>query len=184
MANYTVELHEIVESGCNIFDFTYPIYQETHRAELQQRILDHYWLREIGFETVGRFKHQLKVRMNEIMPVYNRLYEVEEKINILQNQKTTFNDTVNGKQNSDDTDLRLHADTPQGTTDITSGSNVSTIDKDKNTNEGTTETKHTGTITAYSGITEAELMRKFKENVIDVDDEIIKDLADLFSLLY
>jgi hypothetical protein len=92
MAQYTVELRTIIESGGQIFDFEYPIHDPLHKAELESKIINHYYFREICCETVGRWKHYLKTKMNEIMPKYNRIYKAlaENPINIFSNQKTTL----------------------------------------------------------------------------------------------
>lgn len=58
-----------------IFDFDFPIWKETYRAELETKILMHYYTREIGFETVGLWKLKLCEKMNLIMPYYNALYK-------------------------------------------------------------------------------------------------------------
>ena len=49
----------------------YPIFDEDYRATLETMILKHYYMWEIGAETVGLFKLWLNERMNEIMPKYN-----------------------------------------------------------------------------------------------------------------
>ena len=36
--------------------------------------MEHFWYREIGAETVGRFKHNLREMLNLIMPHYNKMY--------------------------------------------------------------------------------------------------------------
>lgn len=58
-----------------IFDFPYPIFDETYRAVLETKILKHYYTREIGEETYGLWKLRLDTKMNEIMPYYNQLYK-------------------------------------------------------------------------------------------------------------
>lgn len=78
----------ISKSRTKIFDFSYPIFEETYRETLETKILMHYYTREIGFETVGLWKHFLKMRMNEIMPYYNKLYLAE-----LMMPENPFNDT-------------------------------------------------------------------------------------------
>jgi len=52
----------------------YPIYQETHRAALNERILRHYYFNEIGLETPQLFAAYLDGAMQDIMPYYNKLY--------------------------------------------------------------------------------------------------------------
>lgn len=57
----------------------YPIYDETHRTELNAMIIRRYWTREIGAETVGRFAWFVRDTMHSIMPYYNQLYKAAEK---------------------------------------------------------------------------------------------------------
>ena len=95
MAKYTTELRSICEvyAGCNeeqgynnvndviqkalpkLFDFTFPIYDENYRSVLETKIVKHFYTREIGYETVGRWKLALDERLNLIMPYYNERYK-------------------------------------------------------------------------------------------------------------
>lgn len=68
----------IAKSIDKIFDFNFPIFDENYRSVLETKIIKHYYTREIGFETVALWKHFLGVRLNEIMPRYNKLYEAEK----------------------------------------------------------------------------------------------------------
>lgn len=65
----------IMASRDKVFDFDFPIYDESYRSVLETKILKHYYTREIGCETVGLWKHFLDMKMNEIMPYYNLLYK-------------------------------------------------------------------------------------------------------------
>jgi hypothetical protein len=65
----------IAGSRTKIFDFSFPIFDETYRSVLETKILKHYYTREIGAESVGLWKLWLDTRLNEIMPYYNQLYE-------------------------------------------------------------------------------------------------------------
>lgn len=97
MSKYTTELRFICETsagldesvGLNnvaevieqsrekIFDFDFPIFDESYRSVLETKIIRHFYTREICTETVGLWKMWLNTRMNEIMPYYNKLYESE-----------------------------------------------------------------------------------------------------------
>lgn len=61
----------------HVFNFDYPIFDEHYRNTLETKILKHYYFREIGAETVGLWKAWLDMKMNEIMPYYNKLYLTE-----------------------------------------------------------------------------------------------------------
>ena len=97
MSKYTTEVRFICEvnSGLNesvgyskiedvitgampkIFDFDFPIFDESYRSVLERKILKHFYTREICEETVGLWKLRLNTRLNEIMPYYNKLYKSE-----------------------------------------------------------------------------------------------------------
>ena len=63
-----------------IFDFSYPIYDNNHKPDLEKKILKHYYSREICAETVGLWKLWMNDKLNMIMPKYNKLYESEAAI--------------------------------------------------------------------------------------------------------
>lgn len=89
MATYTTTIRSIVESNSPstlpllqridhalplIFDFDFPIFDESHRTELERKIILHYFNREIGLETYALWKLYLNERLNLEMPYYNELY--------------------------------------------------------------------------------------------------------------
>ena len=137
MSKYTTELRWIIENGYDLQLNEYPIFDENYREELNQKIVNHYYFREIGFETVRLFRFYLKQTMNEIMPYYNQLYEsalIEiDPLNTIDftetltrtkigndtknfNEDTTVNS--NGDSNSNSTKNTnfkdVESDTPQG----------------------------------------------------------------------
>ena len=59
---------------------SYPIFKESYRKQLNDKIIDHFYFREIGFETAALFAWYMRRTMNEIMPYYNELYTVEAQI--------------------------------------------------------------------------------------------------------
>lgn len=77
MSKYTTELRYIIENNFDIGLKNYPIFDENYRELLNQKIIDHYYFREIGMETAELFKRYLNTTMNEIMPYYNQLYKSE-----------------------------------------------------------------------------------------------------------
>lgn len=72
------DVQKILEKSAPlIFDFDFPFFDENYRKCLEIKILRHFYTREIGFETVGLWKLKLCTKLNEIMPLYNKLYESE-----------------------------------------------------------------------------------------------------------
>lgn len=77
MSKYTTELRYLIENNFDIGLKTYPIFDENYRKLLNQKIINHYYFREIGMETAELFKRYLNTTMCEIMPYYNQLYKSE-----------------------------------------------------------------------------------------------------------
>lgn len=74
-ATYTQTPSVIAAARPKLFDFSYPIYDSSYKSSLETKIINHFYLREIGAETASQFKFMLSRTMNEIMPYYNKLYK-------------------------------------------------------------------------------------------------------------
>lgn len=85
MAKYTMELRQIVAHYATSVDWSpayphigldqYAIYDEAHRKTLNDKIIRHYYMHEIGMETVELFKFEMNEAMQLIMPYYNELFQ-------------------------------------------------------------------------------------------------------------
>lgn len=180
----TIELREVVKDT-DIFDRCdpFPIWDENHRGELEKKIIEHYYFRQIGFETVGRFKFYLNVRLREIMPRMNKLYQTTiYKYNPIENynMEEEGKDTTKGSSET----LSKYADTPQGPlTDLIDGKYLTNANHGTDKRDGTSEHKFTrhGNI----GVTTTQQMIEQERNIIiDLDLMIIDELKDLFIGVY
>ena len=78
----TEELRDLVAAGVNIWDFEYPSYYKGEQKEaFEKKVLDHFWTRQIGQETVGRFLLYFRRTVREIMPYYIQRYESVDMMN-------------------------------------------------------------------------------------------------------
>lgn len=135
-------IQEILDrSRGKIFDFDFPIFDENYRNILEDKILKHYYTREIGAEAVGLWKLWLDTRLNEIMPYYNQLYASELiKFNPMYDVDltTTHQKTDDRKDNVTESELKVgNRDTniashDEGTTHSEGNSDTNTDDKTKN----------------------------------------------------
>lgn len=131
-----------------VFDFDFPIFDESYRSVLEIKILRHYYTREIGLETVGLWKLKLETKLNEIMPYYNQLYKSEllefnpfYDVDLTRDHKLTREETATQKGTVNTTE---DSNTDESTTqDTTSDSTIN------NTTGSTSEENATGTKTHY-----------------------------------
>lgn len=123
MSKYTVELRWLVEQYANDaghqetdpFDehswpdtygklglANYPIFNESYRETLNNKIIRHFFVREIGFETAGLFRFYMNMKMQEIMPYYNQLYLSEQlEFDPLSTRNMSYHEEWN-RDNTDD----------------------------------------------------------------------------------
>lgn len=123
-----------------VFDFNFPIFDESYRTVLETKILRHYYTREIGLETVGLWKLKLNTKLNEIMPFYNQLYKSELiEFNPLYDVELTRERKIEGKgtkdtENGESRNGENHADTSQSSSNM-----VTENGGDKGTVNGTSD---------------------------------------------
>lgn len=213
MAKYTITIKTLID---NNFDFelnSYPIFDENYRSTLNQKILNHYYENEIGFETAGLFRFYLKQKMNEIMPYYNELYQVQKNMidnNLLLNNvnlseqlsgsNTTSTTSTSQSSSSGTTNNKnLFQDTPQGnipTQDIDAQNVYATnVTLDRNTSSNTINDSSSGTGSGTNRYTKTiignnggrfniELLKEIETNLMNIDLLIINELNDLFMGIF
>lgn len=189
MAMYTMELREILDNH-KIFDFYYPIFSEDYRLTFERKFMEHFYYREIGAETVARFKHNLREMLNLIMPYYNKMYmsqSLEQRILDNYDVTETFEKTSSTDKTgvSDTTNKELYSDTGRKRVDIDDVDYVSNISKNignntSNVNEDNTE-KWTRKMQGNIGIqTDADAVMKYEQSLRNIDLMVFEELDILF----
>lgn len=203
MSKYTTELRYIIESGYKLNALnSYPIFDENYRPVLNQYILNHFWMREIGFETVGEFDLYLGNTLNEIMPYYNGMFKMAmSEIDPLTNYKyketldksdvgtTSSNSNTNGKSKSVES---TPADGLVQMNEIENNVYASSATLNNNTvnANGTvdskTETDYVKLVSGYNGVSVGKLYDEYRRYVVSVVRLLMndKDLNQCFLGVY
>lgn len=210
MAQYTLTLKQLMENNVPLFNFNYPIFNEEYRPILEDKFIRHFYFREIGFETIGRFLFELETKLNEIMPFYNKLYEstllefdpllnyqvkeTYEKVNV-GNTQGNANSNTTGSQNEKTN--QLFSDTPQGRVDFNTYSHVTTMSQDVNTSSSSNDSsisqsqtnndreEFVRTMEGNIGVqTFSQLINDYRKTFINVDLMVMDELNELFMRVY
>ena len=163
MSKYTAELRTILDNDIDIFDFEYTRLPESQAIisddDLEQGFIDRYYFREVGFETVERFKHYLKVHWRENIEVFDKLLiafnsEIDpiSNMNSVIENKTVFEDTPKSKLGSTDY-----------ATNITSSRQSAS---------------------GSSGTSQIELLEQYHDKIKDIITEFYDRFDELFMQLY
>lgn len=180
----TIELREVVKDT-DIFDRCdpFPIWDEGHRGELEKKIIEHYYFRQIGFETVGRFKFYLNAKLREIMPRYVKLYATTQyKYNPIENYN--MEEGATDEREAKGESLDKFTETPQGTIEnLKDGKYLSNASQNESKSNG--KDKHSAWRHGNIGVTTTQQMIQAERDVIiDLDVMIINDLNELFLGVY
>lgn len=185
---------------------TYPIFDEKYRPILNGKILDEYWNREIGSESIDDFTLIIRRKLDQIMPFYNKMY-LSEQIDYdalatmdIRSQGTS---AMNGTESSDteattvsETDgkarvvqsqtpqtmLKPNADYATAATDTNSESDVSGSSTSHNNGQTTNNSNSENRVTGYQGIA-SDLIMKYRASLINIDTMILSDIEDCFMLI-
>lgn len=163
-----------------LFDFNYPL-DNKYKEDFEITFLDHYLFRRIGFETYTSFKLHLKVKLKEIMPKYNKMFEGFSKLDFLgQKEIHSRSENENGSSSATSTNDNRYSQLPQNEiqdvrdgaymTDYTYNTGTSTGTADRVTNENIDITR----------VDEIEEYKKFIDFANNIYTEIFKECDSLF----
>jgi hypothetical protein len=203
------KIKDLAKAGrTKIFDFDYPLSDKITKEDFECMILNHFIMRRIGFDTLTAFKIQLDVKLNEIMPMYNKLIDLLYEENAFgeitkktgKDNRVVQNATTNEMENSSNTSHenisdRRGSDTPQNHLEnVRDGSYVTEYHYDKDNSKNTDTSKSNGKSNSNtkddniyeettSRINLFEVYAKLNEEIKNIYTMIFKDLDCLFYQL-
>lgn len=169
-----------------IFDFEYPLATGWSKEEFECMILNHFLMRRIGYETVTAFKIALNVKLNEVMPNYNMLYDSIKSWNVFadgetvtRNNTSTLASSETGSASTSGTSDQRSSDTPQNSlVDVQSGTYVSNYEYDQTSDS-------TNTSTSKSDIsTDAEMISRSPADKINIYQKFLASKQNLYTMIF
>lgn len=216
MSKYTIELRKVcdlytreeVENWFKDYDISYYLRPDEiasiesaglwNKDRLAKKIVDHYYMREIGLETPALFKHYAKVYMQEIMEtklplIYSISIKYDPLVNVDYTETFTRNIESNGNSSNNASGLSVASDTPQGQIQksaVLSGAYASSTGasetESSSTDSNNTEENYSKRMKGNSGVsaTAQKMIEQYRQNIVAVDRDIIEELNKLFMGLY
>ena len=168
----------------------FPIWDEEYRLTLETKILKHFYLREIAHETVGLWRLRLDTYMNELMPVYNKMYAAVSQefnplfdVDITRTHDGTSTDSTNSSGNS----VNKYSETPQGSIqNVLDGKYLTTAQANEATSNssGNSTAQYVERVTGKQGTgSYSKLLREYIDKLVNVDMRLMAELEPLFFCL-
>ena len=189
------------EGRSEIFDFNYPLTTNINKEDFEVMILNHFLMRRIGYDTLTAFKIALNVKLNEIMPMYNKLFDSLEgwdlfndgefmQRSVLDGRTITNTNSLNNITNSNNTSDRRYSDTPQNDlsnvrdgkyiTDYNYDSDIGSVSSSTSGNNTTSDSGNTRETITRSPSNKIEIYKEFIQNRTSIYTMIFNDLDSLF----
>lgn len=196
------------------FDFDYELSTHISKEKFETTILNHFLMRRIGFDTLTAFRIQLNVKLNEIMPLYNKMFDeldnwdifndgetISKTGNVTDNStknSTTSNTTSNSLTNnaSNNTNVisdRRKSDTPQNQlSEIRDGNYVTEYNYDNNTttSQDTSTSNGNGTSSTTENSTDnklnnyQEVITRTPGDKVAIYKELQQNINNIFTLIF
>ena len=220
MAKYTMEIRELISTfgedevkswfeQYELSDYLTPeeiqVIEERgvwSKDKLTQRIIDHFYTREIGSDAIGQWMLFVKDKMHEVMETYAPLiysssikFDPLVNVDYLEEYDGTNTSKNNSSSSSKGSGLTVNSDTPQGQINkstILGGAYASSTGanetensiQDKSESEG--GQNYTKRVKGNSGVsaTAQALIEQYRNYIRALDTEIVYELEPLFMGLY
>jgi hypothetical protein len=185
-------------SRAEIFrDVEYPLTSKLNKEQFEINIINHFLMRRIGQETLRAFQLTLSNKLNEIMPYYNKLFDMLEGWDIFSDgeevtrtseNSSTAKATNYSNSTTENTSDRRYSDMPDNRlNDIRSGSYMTDYNYD--TNQTGSEDISSGDSSSTSNVIEnikrtpadkLSLYKEFIDNQKSIYTKLYKDLEPCF----
>lgn len=156
------------------------------KENLAEKIVDHYFLKDFGFETPAMFKHYAKITMKEIMEsklplIYSAAIKYDPLVNVDYTEE--YSSSTTGSANT--SGLIVGSETPQGQINkaaILNGSYASNTSANEDESQSTGTMDYVRRTKGNSGVsaTAQAMVKQYRENIRAIDYEIITELKSLF----
>jgi hypothetical protein len=220
MSKYTFELREVISTfgkdevkhwftDFELSDYLTPeeiqVIEEKgvwNKDQLAERIIDHYFTREIGTDAIGQFILFTRDKIREIMETYAPVlysssikYDPLVNVNYSETYSGTTGDVSSSRSASTGSNLEVGSDTPQGEirkNEILAGryaSNTRASEGESAVN-GSSQSDgrqdYVKTIKGNSGVTATAqaMVKQYRDVIRAINTEIIYELEPLFMGIY
>ena len=187
-------INKLASAGRELFfNFEYPLTTNINREDFEIMILNHFLMRRIGYDTVTAFNIALSVKINEIMPKYNKLFDSMLGWDLFRdgelterNVENSNNTLVSASGSTNNISDRRYAELPQSElSNLRDGSYVTdyNYDTDNATSTNNSSSNDTGELhetVNKSNMDKTNLYKVFSSEINNVYTLLFKDLEPLF----
>ena len=190
-----VKISELSKNArTTIFNFDYPLSSKVTKEEFEVMILNKFMQRRIGYQTFTSWQLQLNVKLNEIMPLYNKLFDSLEGWDLFNDGEQVTRDVTDnrvidgtstqiGSGTTNQTSDKRYSELPQNQiTDVQNGTYLTTYNYDTDTGS-TTQNSSTTTKSDDTGNLK-ETIKRSPSDKIKIYQEFIQNKNNIYTMIF
>lgn len=193
------KIKDLAKAGrTTFFNFNYPLTSKISREDFETMILNNFIDRRIGYETLTTFRIKLNVKLNEIMPTYNKMFDMLDGWDIFQDGEQTIrvvsdsrnvnaSTTTNTSSQTSATNTKdtRKSDTPQNELeDVRDGSYVTDYEYRTDIASGTDSSSNTGTSQSINTGNLQETVNKSPSDKLKIYTEFIEKRQHIYTMIF
>ena len=190
-----VKISELSKNArTTIFNFDYPLSSKILKEDFEVMILNKFIQRRIGYQTFTSWQLQLNVKLNEIMPLYNKLFDSLEGWDIFNDGEQMTRDVTDnriidgtssqsGSGTTNQTSDRRYSELPQNQiTNVQNGTYLTTYNYD--TENGTTTQNSSTTTKSDDKGNLKETIKRSPADKIKIYQEFIQNKNNIYTMIF
>ena len=190
-----VKISELSKNArTTIFNFDYPLSSKVTKEEFEVMILNKFMQRRIAYQTFTAWQLQLNVKLNEIMPLYNKLFDSLEGWDLFNDGEQVTRDVTDnrvidgtstqiGSGTTNQTSDKRYSELPQNQiTDVQNGTYLTTYNYDTDTGS-TTQNSSTTTKSDDTGNLK-ETIKRSPSDKIKIYQEFIQNKNNIYTMIF
>lgn len=198
-ADEQTKIEDLASVGrTTIFNFDYPLSTKVNKADFEEMILNHFLMRRLGYETYTAWHIALKVKMKEIMPMFNKLFDALDSWDLFKDGEvisrttdtTTKDNTsafnkVTSMSDASNTSDRRFSGTPQNElSDVQNGKYVTEYNYDTDTSNSNITTNGTNDSTSDGKRAEVETITRSPYDKMTLYREYLASLNSIYTMIF
>lgn len=186
------------QARTTVFNFDYPLDSSVDKEHFEEMILNKFLMRRIGQETFTAFQISLNVKLNEVMPKYNKLFASLKDWNILNDGEFTERDLLDDKTTTgtvktyvnglNTTESKLDSrmsNLPQNRIiDVENGDYMTDYQLNQGNDTATSKSDATNNTNMNDKIVTKETIKRTETNKIDIFTRFENEVSNIMTLLY
>lgn len=193
------KIEDLASAGrTTVFNFNYPLSNKVNKDEFEVMILNHFLMRRLGYETYTAWHIALKTKLNEIMPIYNKMFDaldgwdlfkdgemISRTTNTTNTDTTSSSNEIGTNSTGENISDQRYSDTPQNElSEVRDGKYITDYNYNKDNNTTNTTTSGTNESESNGTRAETEVITRSPYDKMNIYKQYLESVRSIYSMIF